>query len=57
MKKYDYQGFQYENQLIEWLNNHQEVNVINIIHLDRNLCYQVFYYIEENINGGYKGMG
>lgn len=57
MKKYDYKVFQYADQLTEWLNQHQEINVINIIYLERNLSYQVFYYIEENINGGYKGMG
>ena len=58
MKKYDYKGFQYADNLTAWLNKHQEINVINIIYLEHNLSYQVFYYIEENINGGgNKGMG
>lgn len=57
MKKYDYKCFQYGEQLTEWLNNNQEINVISIIYLERDLCYQVFYYIEENISGGHKGMG
>ena len=57
MKKYNCKGFQYEENLTAWLNKHQEINVINIIYLEQNLSYQVFYYIEENINGGYKGMG
>jgi hypothetical protein len=57
MKKYNYKGFQYADNLIAWLNKHQEIIVISIIYLERNLSYQVFYYTEENINGGYKGMG
>lgn len=57
MKKYDYRVFQYANQLTEWLNSNQEINVINVIYLERNLSYQVFYYIEKNISSGHKGMG
>lgn len=57
MKKYNYQSFQYRENMIAWLNKHQEIIVISIIYLEHNLSYQVFYYIEENINGGYKGMG
>lgn len=57
MKKYHYKGFKYGDQMIEWLNSHQEINVISIIYLEPNLSYRVFYYIEENISGGYKGMG
>ena len=57
MKTYNYRAFQYSSQLTEWLNNNQEINVISIIYLERDLYYQVFYYIEENISGGHKGMG
>lgn len=57
MKKYDYQSFHNKENLFAWLNKHQEINVINIIYLERNYQYQVFYYIEENISGGHKGMG
>ena len=47
MKKYDYSVFQYAKQLTEWLNSNQEINVVSVIYLERNLSYQVFYYIEE----------
>lgn len=57
MKKYDYKGFQYADNLTAWLNKHQEIKVISVIYLERTLSYQVFYYIEENISGGHKGMG
>lgn len=57
MKKYDYQWFKDEDQMLEWLNRHQDINVISIIYIEVNLSYRVFYYIEENISGGYKGMG
>ena len=49
MKQYHYRGFQHEEQLIEWLNSHQEINVINIIYLEWDLSYQVFYYTEEDL--------
>lgn len=48
MKQYQCKGFQYADQLTEWLTSHQEINVINIIYLERNLSYQVFYYTEED---------
>lgn len=51
MKKYDYQWFKDEDQMLEWLNRHQDINVIGIIYLEVNLSYRVFYYIEENISG------
>lgn len=54
MKRYDYKGFQYGEQLTDWLNNHQEINVINIIYLEHNLCYQVFYYTEEEFKNGHE---
>lgn len=57
MKQYHYKGFQYAENLTAWLNKHQEIKVISVIYLERNLSYQVFYYIEENISGGHKGMG
>lgn len=54
MKQYSYKWFQYEENLTAWLNKHQEINVISIIYLERNLSYRVFYYIEENISGGHE---
>ena len=54
MKKYDYRVFQYANQLTEWLNSNQDINVINVIYLERNLSYQVFYYIEEEFKNGHE---
>lgn len=56
MKQYSYNWFKDEDQMLEWLNHHQEINVISIIYLEPNLSYRVFYYIEKNINGGYKGI-
>lgn len=57
MKQYSYKWFKDEDQMLEWLNRHQEINVISIIYLEPNLSYRVFYYIEENISGGHRGMG
>lgn len=54
MKKYNYRAFQYSSQLTEWLNNNQEINVISIIYLERDLCYQVFYYTEEEFKNGHE---
>jgi hypothetical protein len=54
MKKYDYIVFQYANQLTEWLNSNQHINVINVIYLERNLSYQVFYYTEEEFKNGHE---
>lgn len=54
MKQYHYKSFYYGENLTAWLNKHQEINVINIIYLEHNLSYQVFYYIEENISSGHK---
>ena len=48
MKKYDYQWFKDEDQMLEWLNSHQDINVISIIYIEVNLSYRVFYYIEKN---------
>lgn len=54
MKKYNYKGFQYADQLTKWLNQHQEIKVINIIYLERSLSYQVFYYTEEEFKNGHE---
>lgn len=54
MKQYHYKGFQYGDELTEWLNRHQEIHVINIIYLERNLSYQVFYYTEEEFKNGHE---
>ena len=54
MKKYHYKGFQYSENLTAWLNKHQEINVISVIYLERNLSYQVFYYTEEEFKNGHE---
>ena len=50
MKKYNYKNFEHDDDLIEWLNENQHINVINISFIDRNMTYyqvyQVFYYTE-----------
>jgi DNA gyrase/topoisomerase IV subunit B len=65
MKQYSYKWFKNEDQMLEWLNRHQEINVISIIYLEPNLSYRVFYYTEEEfqtktVTGDiikYKGLG
>ena len=51
MKKYNYKNFEHDDDLIEWLNENQHINVINISFIDRNMTnmtyYKVFYYTEE----------
>ena len=54
MKKYNYKCFQYADNLTAWLNKHQEINVVSIIYLERNLSYQVFYYTEEEFKNGHE---
>ena len=54
MKKYDYRVFQYANQLTEWLNSNQEINVVSVIYLERNLSYQVVYYTEEEFKNDHE---
>ena len=58
MKKYGYKNFEYADDLIEWLNENQHINVINVNHIDRtpSYYYQVFYYTEHT-SGGHRGMG
>ena len=48
MKKYNYKDFEYDDDLIEWLNENQHINVINVSFIDRTMTYyKVFYYTEE----------
>lgn len=54
MKQYSYKWFKNEDQMLEWLNRHQEINVISIIYLEPNLSYRVFYYTEEEFKNGYE---
>ena len=54
MKKYNYKNFEYDDDLIEWLNENQHINVINVNFIDRTLSYQVFYYIEEEEKVAYQ---
>jgi hypothetical protein len=34
MKKYNYKNFEYDDDLIEWLNENQHINVINVNYID-----------------------
>ena len=54
MKKYNYKDFEYADDLIEWLNENQHINVINVNYIDRTMTYQVFYYIEEEERDAYQ---
>jgi hypothetical protein len=51
MKRYGYKDFEYADDLIEWLNESQHINVINVNHIERtpSYYYQVFYYTEVDI--------
>jgi hypothetical protein len=57
MKKYSFRHFEYDDDLTDWLNENQHINVINIIFIDRIMSYKVFYYTEDNTSGGHRGMG
>ena len=59
MKIYNYKRFGYADDLIEWLNENQHINVINVNHIDRNpsCYYQVFYYTEDDTIVGDRRMG
>ena len=46
MKKYNHKNFEYDDDLIDWLNENQHINVININFIERTMSYQVFYYTE-----------
>lgn len=54
MKKYNYKDFEYEDDLIEWLNENQHINVINVNFIDRTMFYKVFYYTEEEERVAYQ---
>ena len=55
MKKYNYKDFEYDDDLIEWLNENQHINVINISFIDRTMTYyKVFYYTEEEERVAYQ---
>ena len=59
MKKYNYKDFEYDDDLIEWLNENQHINVINVsfIDSDRTMSYKiykVFYYTEEEERVAYQ---
>jgi len=52
MKKYNYKDFDYDDDLIEWLNENQHINVINVSFINTTMTYyKVFYYTEDNISG------
>lgn len=47
MKKYSCKNFEYDDDLTDWLNENQHINVISINFIDRNMTYyKVFYYTE-----------
>ena len=48
MKKYSYKHFEYDDDLTDWLNENQHINVISINFIDRTMTYKVFYYTEHN---------
>ena len=55
MKKYNYKDFEYDDDLIEWLNENQHINVINVSFIDRTMTYyKVFYYTEEEERVAYQ---
>ena len=56
MKKYNYKDFEYGDDLIEWLNENQHINVINVNHIEGtpSYYYRVFYYIEEEESSAYQ---
>ena len=55
MKKYNHKDFEYDDDLIEWLNENQHINVINVIFIDRTMSYyKVFYYTEEEEHAAYQ---
>ena len=54
MKKYSYKDFEYDDDLIEWLNENQHINVINVNFIDRTMSYKVFYYTEEEERVAYQ---
>lgn len=54
MKKYNYKDFEYDDDLIEWLNENQHINVINVNFIDRTMSYKVFYYTEEEERVAYQ---
>lgn len=54
MKKYNYKNFEYDDDLIDWLNENQHINVININYIEGTMPYQVFYYTEEKERVAYQ---
>ena len=54
MKKYSYKDFDYDDDLIEWLNENQHINVINVNFIDTTMTYKVFYYTEEEERVAYQ---
>ena len=54
MKKYNYKDFEYDDDLIEWLNENQHINVINVNFIDTTMTYKVFYYTEEEERVAYQ---
>ena len=54
MKKYNYKDFEYDDDLIEWLNENQHINVINVNFIDRTMTYKEFFYTEEEVRVAYQ---
>lgn len=58
MKKYSCKIFTNVHELLDWLNDEQNyINVVSIMYVNKSSHYEVIFYKENNICGGYKGMG
>lgn len=50
MKRYSYRHFEYDDDLIDWLNENQHINN----YIEGTMPYQVFYYTEEEERVAYQ---
>ena len=58
MKNYSCKIFTNVHDLLDWLNKEQNcIKVVSIMYVNTSSHYEVIFYKENNISGGYKGMG
>lgn len=58
MKNYSCKIFTNVQDLLDWLNKEQNyIIVVSIMYVNTSSHYEVIFYKEKNISGGYKGMG